>query len=120
MKTNKEMTEKAQSIQQNSVGGKDTLLAQWQTCVEMANTVSQRRDAMNNLFVTLNLVIVAAVSFLWDAKTIALLMASIIVCVVWVFFIMGISLFCTSNEKRILQYGTVFSYYDRKISKKAL
>ena len=29
----------------------ETLLAQWQTCVEMANAVSERRDNMNNLFV---------------------------------------------------------------------
>lgn len=53
----------------------------------MANAVSQRRDAMNNLFVTLNLAIVAAASFIWDAKTIMLLVSGIIVCVVWIFFI---------------------------------
>ena len=39
----------------------DVVLAQWQTCVEMANSISQRRDAMNNLFVTLNLAIIAAI-----------------------------------------------------------
>jgi hypothetical protein len=33
----------------------EVLLAQWQTCVEMANAVSERRDNMNNLFVTVNL-----------------------------------------------------------------
>ena len=55
--------------------------------IEMANAVSQRRDAMNNLFVTLNLAIVAAASFIWDAKTIMLLVSGIIVCVVWIFFI---------------------------------
>ena len=27
----------------------ESLLAQWQTCVEMANSVSSRRDTMNNL-----------------------------------------------------------------------
>ena len=31
----------------------DLILAQWQTCVEMANSVSQRRDTMNNVFITL-------------------------------------------------------------------
>ena len=65
----------------------DNLLAQWQTCVEMANAVSERRDTMNNLFVTLNLAIVAAISFMWDTKTIFLLIAGIIVCVVWFLFI---------------------------------
>lgn len=65
----------------------DTLLAQWQTCVEMANAISERRDTMNNLFVTLNLAIIAAISFMWDTKTIFLLIAGIIVCVVWILFI---------------------------------
>ena len=27
----------------------EIILAQWQTCVEMANSVSQRRDTMNNI-----------------------------------------------------------------------
>lgn len=39
----------------------EIVLARWQTCVEMANSVSQRRDTMNNIFVTLNLAIVAEV-----------------------------------------------------------
>lgn len=65
----------------------ETLLAQWQTCVEMANAVSERRDNMNNLFVTLNLAILAALSFIWDAKTIVLLVAGITVCIVWILFI---------------------------------
>lgn len=41
----------------------ENLLAQWQTCVEMANSVSERRDTMNNLFVTLNIAIIAATTF---------------------------------------------------------
>lgn len=63
------------------------ILAQWQTCVEMANSVSQRRDTMNNLCVTLNLAIVAAISFIWDTKTIALLIAGALVCIIWLLFI---------------------------------
>jgi Ca2+/Na+ antiporter len=77
-------------LEKQEVQGKenvDVLLAQWQTCVDMANAVSERRDNMNNLFVTVNLALVAAVSFLWDVKTIALLLAGITVCVVWVIFI---------------------------------
>ena len=81
------MDEKEQSVEIGTDKSEETLLTQWQTCVEMANTVSQRRDAMNNLFVTLNLAIVAAASFIWDAKTIMLLVSGIIVCVVWIFFI---------------------------------
>lgn len=81
------MDEKEQSVEIGADKSEETLLTQWQTCVEMANAVSQRRDAMNNLFVTLNLAIVAAASFIWDAKTIMLLVSGIIVCVVWIFFI---------------------------------
>lgn len=81
------MDEKEQSVEIGTDKSEETLLTQWQTCVEMANAVSQRRDAMNNLFVTLNLAIVAAASFIWDAKTIMLLVSGIIVCVVWIFFI---------------------------------
>ena len=81
------MDEKEQSVEIGTDKSEETLLTQWQICVEMANAVSQRRDAMNNLFVTLNLAIVAAASFIWDAKTIMLLVSGIIVCVVWIFFI---------------------------------
>ena len=81
------MEERVQPKSQNATENQDTLLAQWQTCVEMANAISERRDTMNNLFVTLNLAIVAAISFIWDTKTIFLLVAGIIICIVWILFI---------------------------------
>ena len=46
------MDEKEQSVEIGTDKSEETLLTQWQTCVEMANAVSQRRDAMNNLFGT--------------------------------------------------------------------
>lgn len=65
----------------------EIILAQWQTCVEMANSVSQRRDAMNNIFITLNLAIIAAVSITWNIKSLFILVAGIVVCVIWLLFI---------------------------------
>ena len=65
----------------------ELLLAQWQTCVEMANSISQRRDTMNNIFITLNLAIMTAVSIVWDLKSILILVAGIVVCVLWILFI---------------------------------
>ena len=65
----------------------DVILTQWQTCVEMANAVSQRRDAMNNLFVTLNLAVVAAVSLTWDIKSLMIMAAGVVLCVLWWMFI---------------------------------
>ena len=70
----------------------DIILAQWQTCVEMANSVSQRRDAMNNIFITLDLAIVAAVSFVWNMKSIFLLIAGLVLCVIWMLFIRNFKL----------------------------
>ncbi len=65
----------------------ELILSQWQTCVEMADSISQRRDSMNNLFVTLNLALTAAVSVIWDIKSIILLGSGIGVCILWLFFI---------------------------------
>lgn len=59
----------------------------WQTCVEMANAVSQRRDTMNTLFVTLNIAVIAAISWIWDVKTIVLCVAGLVICVVWLLYI---------------------------------
>lgn len=70
----------------------EAILAQWQTCVEMANSVSQRRDAMNNIFITLNLAIIAAVSFVWNAKTVFLLVAGVVLCIIWLLFIRNFKL----------------------------
>ena len=66
---------------------KQDILAIWQTCVEMANGVSQRRDTMNNLFVTLNIAVIAAVSWMWDVKTVFLCVAGLVICVVWLLYI---------------------------------
>ena len=66
---------------------KKDVLAIWQTCVEVANGVSQRRDTMNNLFVTLNIAVIAAVSWMWDVKTVFLCAAGLVICVVWLLYI---------------------------------
>lgn len=75
----------------------DAILAQWQTCVEMANSVSQRRDTMNNIFITLNLAIVAAISITCDAKSLLILVAGIIVCIIWILFIQNYKLLNTEK-----------------------
>lgn len=75
----------------------EIILAQWQTCVEMANSVSQRRDAMNNIFVTLNLAIVTAISITWDIKSLFILTAGVVVCVIWLLFIRNYKLLNTEK-----------------------
>ena len=75
----------------------EIVLAQWQTCVEMGNSVSQRRDTMNNIFVTLNLAIVAAISINWDVKSLFILVAGIVVSVIWLLFIRNYKLLNTEK-----------------------
>ena len=75
----------------------EIILAQWQTCVEMANSVSQRIDTMNNIFVTLNLAIIAAVSITWDLKSLFILAAGIVVCIIWILFIRNYKLLNTEK-----------------------
>ncbi len=75
----------------------EIILAQWQTCVEMANSVSQRRDTMNNIFVTLNLAIIAAVSLTWDIKSLFILVSGIVVCIIWMLFIRNYKLLNTEK-----------------------
>ena len=69
---------------ENTTEDKELLLNQWQTCVDMANSVSQHRDNMNNIFITLNLAIMAAVSITWDIKSLFILIAGITICILWI------------------------------------
>jgi len=71
----------------NEANEKEMILCQWQTCVEMANSVSQRRDLTNNTFITINLALIAAVSFKSDFKSIFVLAAGIALCMLWKVFI---------------------------------
>ncbi|MFQ8602893.1 MAG: hypothetical protein ACLSAO_07340 [Anaerovoracaceae bacterium] len=75
----------------------EIILAQWQTCVDMANSISQRRDTMNNIFVTLNLAIIAAGSITWNIKSLFILVAGIVVCVIWLLFIRNYKLLNTEK-----------------------
>ena len=82
---------------ENTNEDKELLLNQWQTCVDMANSVSQRRDNMNNIFITLNLAIMAAVSITWDIKSLFILIAGIAICILWILNIRNYKLLNTAK-----------------------
>ena len=63
------------------------LLEQWKTCVDMANSVSQRRDTMNNWFITLNIGLFVALSMNFDRKSILGSILGICLCIIWLGFI---------------------------------
>lgn len=82
---------------ENITEDKELLLNQWQTCVDMANSVSQRRDNMNNIFITLNLAIMAAVSITWDITSLFILIAGITICILWMLNIRNYKLLNTAK-----------------------
>lgn len=82
---------------ENTTEDKELLLNQWQTCVDMANSVSQRRDNVNNIFITLNLAIMAAVSITWDIKSLFILIAGITICILWMLNIRNYKLLSTAK-----------------------
>lgn len=82
---------------ENTNKDKELLLNQWQTCVDMANSVSQRRDNMNNIFITLNLAIIAAVSITWDIKSLFILIVGINICILWILIIRNYKLLNTAK-----------------------
>lgn len=63
------------------------VLEQWRTCVEMASQTSSRRDSMNNLFITINLSLIAAISITWQFKSSIMAIAGMIFCVIWFFLL---------------------------------
>ena len=82
---------------ENTNRDKELLLNQWQTCVDMANSVSQRHDNMNNIFITLNLAIIAAISITWDIKSLFILIVGITICILWILIIQNYKLLNTAK-----------------------
>lgn len=63
------------------------VLEQWKTCVEMANSNTEKRTSSNNVFITINAALLAVVSFSLDYKSIILSSVGIAVCIVWLYSI---------------------------------
>lgn len=78
-----------ESVSREDYGGEyDTVvLEQWKTCVEMANSNTEKRTNSNNIFITINAALLAVVSFSLDYKSIILSVVGIAVCVVWLYSI---------------------------------
>lgn len=72
---------------QKDTDDKNSILVQWQTCVQMADSVSKRRDTTNHLFVTLNLALLAVFPWTFSFKSILIGGAGVILTVLWGFLI---------------------------------
>lgn len=66
-------------------GDYDTVvLEQWKTCVEMANSNTEKRTNSNNIYITINAALLAVISFSWDYKSIILSAIGMIICIAWI------------------------------------
>lgn len=65
----------------------DSLLRQWQVCVESADSVSRRRDTINGFFATLSVAMVTSATALWGNRAIPLLLVGCTVCIAWLLYI---------------------------------
>lgn len=63
------------------------VLEQWKTCVEMANSNTEKRTNSNNIFITINAALLTVVSFSLEYKSILLSIVGIAVCIVWLYSI---------------------------------
>lgn len=63
---------------------KPTVLEQWKTCVEMANCNSEKRNNSNNIFITINVAILAVISFSIEYKSLMLSLAGMCICFLWI------------------------------------
>lgn len=79
----------------------EILLKQWEVCVNMANSVSKRRDALNKLFATLHISILAFTTMVINSGHKIFIMCSIgvLACVAWVLLIRGLKIL---NEKKFI------------------
>lgn len=61
-----------------------TMLEQWKTCVDMANSNTEKRNTANNVYITINAAILTIVTFTLDYKSIVLSIVGVFICVLWI------------------------------------
>ena len=60
-----------------------TIIEQWKTCVETANSVTEKRNAANGIFITINTALFAVFSLSIYGKSTLLSLTGIAICVLW-------------------------------------
>ncbi len=77
---------KLESLSREEYGDEyvSTVLEQWKTCVEMANSNTEKRNNSNNIFITINSALLAVITFSFDYKSLLLSVVGIIICILWI------------------------------------
>lgn len=59
------------------------VMEQWKTCVEQANSNTEKRNNSNSLFIAINTGLFAVITFTGDGKSFLLSLIGIAVCILW-------------------------------------
>lgn len=78
-------------------GYESVVLEQWKTCVEMANCNSEKRNNSNNIFITINVAILAVISFSIEYKSLMLSLAGMCICFLWIYTLNSYSKLSTAK-----------------------
>ena len=76
-----------QICEQNIENQKETdqlVVEQWKTCVEMANSNSEKRSNTNSIFITINTALIAILPFSLGMKGVVLSAVGIVICILWI------------------------------------
>ena len=76
-----------QICEQNIENQKETdqlVVEQWKTCVEMANSNSEKRSNTNSIFITINTALIAILPFSLGTKGVVLSAVGIVICILWI------------------------------------
>ena len=65
------------------------IIEQWKTCVEMADSISQRRDTFNNIFITLNTAVLSVIILNKDVDSVCMSVLGIINLIFWLIIVLN-------------------------------
>ncbi|MBP3768922.1 MAG: hypothetical protein J6I48_02265 [Lachnospira sp.] len=79
----------------------EIIVNEWQTCVQMANALCQRRDEMNNRFCVLNTAIIGFNITVCNKNTWIIILIGLVTCIVWIFLIVNYKILKVEKYKVI-------------------
>lgn len=60
-----------------------TIVEQWKTCIEAANSVSDKRNAANSIFITVNTALLAVITSALAVNGILMSAVGVFICILW-------------------------------------
>ena len=63
---------------------KNHILEQWKTAVDMSNAISDRRTNVNNIFLSINSILLALITFQFEKKSMGYALIGCMICGIWI------------------------------------